>query len=102
MYYVVFLKFTMATAILSETSEKLHSCIRTETRNQTQRIKLNILWLVMDQMTDFQAVVAGRSGLTTVVITNGANKIFRRPFKSIHNYFDTLISIQRELIFFAS
>jgi len=74
LYYVVFFKLKMATNILSKTSEKLHTCIRTETRNQAQRIKLNFLWLVMDQMQDIQAVVAGRSGLSLIIITNHANK----------------------------
>jgi len=51
----------------------------------------------MDQMPDIQAVVAGRSGLTPIIRTNHANKIFRQPFKSTLNYFYTVISIQREL-----
>ena len=51
---------------------------------------------------DVQAVVAGRSGLSPISITNRSNKIFRRPYKSTHNYCYTLISIQRELFFLTS
>jgi hypothetical protein len=84
MYYVVVLKLKMTTAILRETSEKHHSCVHTETRNTTQRIKLNFLWLLVDQLPDIQTVVAGWSDISLIIINSRVQMKYSEGHLSLH------------------